>query len=45
MAAGHAPEFVLMAGKGVRDTWEAWGDVLLARNGKQRTAPDHDVFI
>ena len=43
--AGHAPEFVLMAGKGVRDTWEAWGDVLLARNGKQRTAPDHDVFI
>jgi hypothetical protein len=45
LAAGHAPEFVLMVGKGVRDTWEAWGDVLLARNGKQRTAPDHDVFI
>eukprot|EP01052_Picozoa_sp_SAG31_P006742 SAG31_NODE_313_length_17858_cov_34.811307_8_plen_591_part_00 len=42
---GHAPEFVLVVGKGVRDTWEAWGDVLLARSGKRRTPPDHDVFI
>lgn len=43
--AGHAPEFVLVVGKGVRDTWEAWGDVMLARNGKERTSRDHDVFI
>ena len=42
---GHAIEVVMVAGVGIRDTYEAWGDALLQYHGKRRTAHDHDVFV
>ena len=41
----HTIRAVAAVGRGIRDTFEGWGDALLKLHGKQRTAHDHDVFV
>ena len=40
---GHKVQTIMMAGKGVRDTYVAWGDKLMAMHGKARTLPAHSA--
>ena len=40
---GHRVQTIMMAGKGVRDTFVAWGDKLMAMHGKARTLPAHSA--
>ena len=42
---GHTVEVAVVAGAGIRDTYEAWGDALLRFHGKERTPHNHDVFV
>jgi hypothetical protein len=43
--AGWTYETLLLAGQGINETMVAAGDVLLARTGKTRTAPDADLIV
>lgn len=43
--AGWTLETVLVGGQGIGVTMDLWGDVLLARGGKERTKPDADLII
>lgn len=42
---GHAHHTIIVAGSGVNNTVMAFGDLLLAKNGKHRTRPDADLII
>ena len=37
--AGHSVKTIMLAGRGVRDTYVSWGDRLMSMHGKVRTMP------
>jgi hypothetical protein len=43
--AGWTMETIVVGGAGVTSTMIAWGDALLLRGGKTRTAPDADIAV
>ena len=46
--AGHSMQTILYSAPtsvGIRDSYEAWGDLVMAWHGKTRTSLDHDVFV
>ncbi len=40
---GHSVKTIMIAGRGIRDTFVAWGDRLMGMHGKSRTLPAHST--